>query len=139
MPCSRQAGTISASMSRENRDHSLWSAAIGDLSADDFRRGVPRFQGDNMAANLSLVDVVKEIAADHGATPGQVALAWLAAQGDDVAPIPGTKRVKYLEENVAAADVELTDADVVRLGSLEAAGERSANAAWVNRDTVARG
>jgi aryl-alcohol dehydrogenase-like predicted oxidoreductase len=112
--------------------------SLDDLGDDDFRRGVPRFQGDNLDANLALVEVVKEVAAAHGATPGQVALAWLAAQGDDVAPIPGTKRVKYLEENVAAADVSLSDDDLARLGSLQAAGDRSASAAWINRDTAAK-
>jgi aryl-alcohol dehydrogenase-like predicted oxidoreductase len=110
--------------------------SVDDLGADDFRRGVPRFQGDNFAANMALVDVVKEVASAHGATPGQVALAWLAAQGADVAPIPGTKRVRYLEQNVGAADVALTDEDLARLGSLEPAGDRSASAAWINRDTA---
>ncbi len=81
-----------------------------DAGADgerDFRRSsyFPRFQGEALDANLVLVDKVREIAADKGCTPGQLALAWVLAQGDDVAPIPGTKRVKYLEENVAASDV----------------------------------
>ena len=81
-----------------------------DAGADgerDNRRSsyFPRFQGEALDANLVLVDKVKEIAADKGCTPGQLALAWVLAQGDDVAPIPGTKRVKYLEENVAATDV----------------------------------
>ncbi|MFL6105882.1 MAG: aldo/keto reductase [Marmoricola sp.] len=75
----------------------------------------PRFQGEALEANLRLVEEIGKIAADKGCTPGQLALAWVLAQGQDVAPIPGTKRVKYLEENVAAADVELTDADLVRL------------------------
>jgi aryl-alcohol dehydrogenase-like predicted oxidoreductase len=68
----------------------------------------PRFQGDNLAANLRLVERIREIAAGKGVTPGQLALAWVLAQGDDVVPIPGTKRVRYLEENVAAAEVTLT-------------------------------
>ena len=80
-----------------------------DLAADDFRRHSPRFQGENFARNLELVDRVRAIAADLGATPGQVALAWVLGQGDDVVPIPGTKRVSYLEENVGAADVSLSD------------------------------
>jgi len=75
----------------------------------------PRFQGEALEANLRLVDEIGKLAADKGCTPGQLALAWVLAQGDDVAPIPGTKRVKYLEENVAAADVELTEADLAQL------------------------
>ncbi|HEY8771148.1 MAG TPA: aldo/keto reductase [Thermoleophilaceae bacterium] len=80
-----------------------------DLDADDFRRSSPRFQGDNWEQNLKRVERVREIAEEVACTPAQLALAWLLHQGDDVAPIPGTKRVKYLEENVAAADVELSD------------------------------
>jgi aryl-alcohol dehydrogenase-like predicted oxidoreductase len=80
-----------------------------DLDADDFRRSSPRFQGDNWEQNLKRVERVREIAEEVGCTPAQLALAWLLHQGEDVAPIPGTKRVKYLEENVAAANVELSD------------------------------
>ncbi|MEV5002781.1 aldo/keto reductase [Nocardioides sp. LML1-1-1.1] len=83
----------------------------------------PRFQGDNLATNLALVEKLKELAAAKGCTPGQLALAWVLAQGDDVAPIPGTKRVKYLEENVAAAGVAL-DAD--DLAALETAVPKGA-------------
>ena len=83
----------------------------------------PRFQGDNLATNLALVDQVRALATAKDCTPGQLALAWVLAQGDDVAPIPGTKRVRYLEENVGAADVELSADD---LASLEAAVPRSA-------------
>jgi aryl-alcohol dehydrogenase-like predicted oxidoreductase len=75
----------------------------------------PRFQGDNLTANLKLVGRIREIAAGKGATPGQLALAWVLAQGDDVAPIPGTKRVRYLEENVAAVDVTLTADELAEL------------------------
>ena len=75
----------------------------------------PRFQGDALDANLALVAKIREIAESKGATPGQLALAWVLAQGDDVAPIPGTKRVKYLEENVGAADVTLTPEDLTAL------------------------
>ncbi|WP_030482596.1 aldo/keto reductase [Nocardioides aequoreus] len=75
----------------------------------------PRFQGEALDANLQLVARVREVAADKGCTPGQLALAWVLAQGEDVVPIPGTKRVRYLEENVAATDVELTAADLARL------------------------
>ena len=88
------------------------------LAADDSRAAgrFPRFSGDALDANLALVDKVKEIAAGKGCTPGQLALAWVLAQGDDVAPIPGTKRVRYLEENLGALDVELTDDDLAALG-----------------------
>ena len=79
-----------------------------DFAADDYRRLSPRFQGDNFARNLELVRQVEAIAKDKGCTPAQLALAWVLAQGEDVIPIPGTKRRSYLEENVAAADVTLT-------------------------------
>jgi aryl-alcohol dehydrogenase-like predicted oxidoreductase len=87
------------------------------LSSDDSRRSghFPRFTGDALEANLALVAKIREIAEAKGATPGQLALAWVLAQGDDVVPIPGTKRVKYLEENVAAASVTLTDEDLTAL------------------------
>ena len=77
---------------------------------DDFRRHGPRFQGEALEQNLRLVAKVEELAREKGCTPGQLALAWVLAQGEDVVPIPGTKRRKYLEENLAAADVELTPA-----------------------------
>jgi aryl-alcohol dehydrogenase-like predicted oxidoreductase len=86
-----------------------------DLEPGDFRQTNPRFQGENFARNLELVDTVKAIAAAKGATPSQVALAWLLAKGDDVVPIPGTKRVNYLEENVGADRVGLTDDELRQL------------------------
>jgi len=99
-----------------------------DFGADDFRRNNPRFQGENFDRNLGLVAEVKQLAADKGCTAGQLALAWVMAQGDDVAPIPGTKRVAYLEENVGASYVHLTAADLARLDEIAprgaAAGER---------------
>lgn len=82
---------------------------------DDFRATVPRFSGDNLATNLRLVEAVKEVAAAVGATPAQAALAWLLARDETVIPIPGTKRVRYLEENVGAADVTLTPEQVAAL------------------------
>ena len=85
------------------------------LAPDDFRRRNPRFIGDALAANLALVNRVRSVAERKGVTPGQLALAWVLAQGDDVVPIPGTKRVRYLQENVAAAFVELTDEDLAEL------------------------
>ena len=85
------------------------------LAEGDFRRISPRFQGDNLEANLRLVEAVKALAAEKGATPGQLALAWLLAQGRDVIPIPGTKRLRYLEEDVAAAALALSAADLAAL------------------------
>ena len=89
-----------------------------DLDADDFRSANPRFQEEAFAANMKIVDAVKGIADEVGGTPAQVALAWLLAQGDDVVPIPGTKRVSRLEENVGAADLTLTPEQVERLSAL---------------------
>ena len=86
-----------------------------DLAADDYRRFSPRFQGENFQRNLDLVARVEQLAKEKNCTPGQLALAWLLAQGDDIVPIPGTKRRKYLEENVAALDVKLSREDLQRL------------------------
>lgn len=109
--------------------------STSELADDDFRRSQPRFQGDNLATNLALVDVVRDLAAAKGVTAGQVALAWVLAQGDDVAPIPGTKRRRYLEENAAAVDVELTPDDLARLDSLIPAGDRYADMAFIAGET----
>jgi aryl-alcohol dehydrogenase-like predicted oxidoreductase len=86
-----------------------------DFGEDDFRRNHPRFTGENFARNLELVDRVRELAASKGATPSQLAIAWVLAQGDDVVPIPGTKRRSYLEENLGALDVELTPEDLAAI------------------------
>jgi aryl-alcohol dehydrogenase-like predicted oxidoreductase len=108
-----------------------------DFAPDDFRRTNPRFQHENFQRNLELVERVKEIAAEKGVTPGQLALAWLLHQGDDIVPIPGTKRVKYLEENVAAADIELSEEDLARIDEAApagaAAGDRYPDMSPVNR------
>jgi aryl-alcohol dehydrogenase-like predicted oxidoreductase len=87
----------------------------GELDEGDFRRSGPRFTGENLNANLQLASKVAEIAAEKGITPAQLALAWVLAQGDDLVPIPGTKRRKYLAENAAAVDVELSDDDLARI------------------------
>jgi aryl-alcohol dehydrogenase-like predicted oxidoreductase len=108
-----------------------------EFADDDFRRTLPRFQRENLERNLETVGAVREIAAAHGATPGQVALAWLLARGEDVVPIPGTKRVRYLEENAGALDVTLTPAELARLDALEPAGDRYPDMTWVERDTRA--
>jgi aryl-alcohol dehydrogenase-like predicted oxidoreductase len=86
-----------------------------DFGEDDFRHNHPRFSGENFARNLELVERVKELAAGKGATPSQLAIAWVLAQGDDVVPIPGTKRRRYLEENAGALEVELTGEDLAAI------------------------
>ena len=93
-----------------------------DLAEDDFRRNNPRFQHENFDKNLELVDRVREIADEKDATPGQLALAWLLHQSDDIVPIPGTKRRSYLEENAAASEVELTEDDLARIDEAAPAG-----------------
>jgi aryl-alcohol dehydrogenase-like predicted oxidoreductase len=93
-----------------------------DFEEDDFRKDQPRFQGEAFAANLRLVDAVRELAAEKGVTAGQLALAWVLAQGDDVVPIPGTKRRGYLEENMGAAAVRLSDDDLARLQEIAPPG-----------------
>jgi aryl-alcohol dehydrogenase-like predicted oxidoreductase len=97
-----------------------------ELAEDDFRRTQPRFQGENLEANARIVAKLREIAAEKEITPAQLALAWVLAQGDDIVPIPGTKRRSYLEENAAAADVELTDDDLSRINEElpEVSGDR---------------
>ena len=107
--------------------------SVDALDADDFRRANPRFEGENLEANIRIVEQVDAVAAELGAKPGQVALAWLLAQGDDIAPIPGTKRVSYLEENVAADALELTGAQLATLDAVAAPqGERYADMSGVN-------
>jgi aryl-alcohol dehydrogenase-like predicted oxidoreductase len=93
-----------------------------DLPEDDFRRRNPRFQGENFEKNLELVDRVREIADEKDCTPGQLALAWVMSQGEDIVPIPGTKRREYLEENAAAVEVELSDDDLRRIDEAAPAG-----------------
>src|SRR5947209_130873 len=89
--------------------------SVDDFAPDDFRRRNPRFQGENFQRNLDLVDRVIEIASEKGVTPSQLALAWVLHQGDDIVPIPGTKRRRYLEENVAATEISLTADDLARI------------------------
>jgi aryl-alcohol dehydrogenase-like predicted oxidoreductase len=99
-----------------------------DFPEDDFRRNHPRFQGENFDRNIALVREVEKMAEEKGCTTAQLALAWVLAQGDDVVPIPGTKHVKYLDQNIGALEVELSDADLQRLDAIlppgAAAGER---------------
>jgi aryl-alcohol dehydrogenase-like predicted oxidoreductase len=106
-----------------------------DLSRGDFRRGTPRFDGENFNRNLEVVARLQTIATEKGVTPGQLALAWVQSQGDDVAPIPGTKRRTYLEENVAALDIEVTADDRAELEAVAStsavSGARAADMEWV--------
>lgn len=103
-----------------------------DFAPDDYRRNTPRFQGENFDKNLQLVEQVKAIATEKGTTPSQLALAWLLAQGNDIVPIPGTKRRHYLEENIAATEIVLTEAELSRIEAIApkgiAAGTRYAEA-----------
>jgi len=108
--------------------------SLDDLDESDFRRYQPRFQGDNLADNIAILEVIDQLASAKGCTPGQVALAFVHAAGRDVAPIPGTKRRAYLEENVAALDVELTEEDLAVLDTVAPAkGDRYSDMSPVNR------
>ncbi len=92
--------------------------SFDDLAPDDFRRMSPRFQGENFQKNLVLVDKIRKLAEEKGCTASQLALAWVMAQGDDIFPIPGTKRVKYLEENIAAADIKLSAEELDEINTI---------------------
>lgn len=89
--------------------------SLQNLPGDDWRQGAPRFQGENLRHNLKLLQRIEEIASEKGCTPGQLVLAWLLAQGKDIVPIPGTKRIKYLEENAKAADISLARDELARI------------------------
>ena len=112
-------------------------ASPDDLAADDYRRKSPRFQGENFDKNLQLVEQVRVIVTEKGVTPSQLALAWLLAQGEDIVPIPGTKRRTYLEENIAAVEIVLTPEELNRLETVApkgvAAGDRYPDMSTVNR------
>ncbi|MBD2339032.1 aldo/keto reductase [Calothrix sp. FACHB-156] len=112
-------------------------ASPDDLAPDDYRRNAPRFQGENFHKNLELVDKVKAIANAKGVTPSQLALAWLLSQGEDIVPIPGTKRRTYLEENIAATEINLTQEDLSQIEAVApkgtAAGDRYSDMSTVNR------
>jgi aryl-alcohol dehydrogenase-like predicted oxidoreductase len=112
-------------------------ASLDDLAEDDYRRKSPRFQGENFAKNLQLVAQIKAIAKAKDVTPSQLALAWLLAQGEDIVPIPGTKRRTFLAENVAAVDIVLTPAELASIEAVApqgiAAGDRYPDMSTVNR------
>lgn len=110
-------------------------AGVDELADNDFRRANPRFQGDNLTQNQAIVEVVRELAAQKSVTPAQLALAWVLGQGEDVVPIPGTKRRKYLAENVASTEVELSQDDLDRIGNAvpQAVGARYAATSSMGR------
>ncbi|MEO7195752.1 MAG: aldo/keto reductase [Pseudonocardiaceae bacterium] len=110
--------------------------SVDDLAADDFRRTQPRWQDANLAANLELLGQIRSIAARYDATPSQVALAWVLARGEDVVPIPGTKRRRYLQENVESLSLTLSAEDLDRLSDLHPVGDRYPDMSWVERDTA---
>jgi aryl-alcohol dehydrogenase-like predicted oxidoreductase len=105
---------------------------VDDLAADDFRRNLPRFQTDNFDANAALVAKLEALAADKGVTAAQLALAWVLHQGDDIVPIPGARKLHHLEQNAAAAEIVLSDAEIAALGSImpvdQIAGKRYSDA-----------
>ena len=109
---------------------------IDDLELTDYRRQSPRFQGENFERNLDLVRRIEEIARSKGVTPAQLAIAWVLSQGNDIVPIPGSKSIGHLEENIAAADIELTPSDLARIDEVApkdvAAGDRYPSMAAVN-------
>ena len=130
----RALGLCEVSAATLRRAHAVHT----QLAQNDFRRLSPRFQGGNLAANLALVDALKKLAAEKRCTPGQLALAWLLHQGPDIIPIPGTRRIRYLEENVAAADIGLSAADLAAMNAAlpvgAAAGDRYPAAGMASLD-----
>jgi len=123
LPAARRLGIGIVPYSPLGRGFLTGTVATDTLAADDLRRGDPRFDGEALKHNQALVDEVHRVAAERGVTPGQLALAWLLAQGDDVVPIPGTKHRGRLEENAGAAAITLSPADLARL---EAVAPRTA-------------
>lgn len=119
LPACRELGITFVAYSPLGRGFLTGAIKTADeLAIDDFRLTSPRFQGGNFDANLALVDHVRELAAAKGCTAGQIAIAWLLHRGQDIVPIPGTKRVKYLEENVGAADVRLSPEELARIDEI---------------------
>jgi aryl-alcohol dehydrogenase-like predicted oxidoreductase len=123
LPTCRELGTSLVAYSPLGRGILTGTIAKDTPLADnDFRRAAPRFQGENFDANLRLVEALRALADEKGCAPGQLALAWLLHQGPEIVPIPGTRRIKYLEENVAAAAVQLTPHDLGRINAAMPAG-----------------
>lgn len=134
LPLVRELGIGFVAYSPLGRGFLTGQIRLDQLAADDFRRNNPRFADGNFDQNQRIVDEVEAVAREAGATPAQVALAWVLAQGDDVVPIPGTKHVSRLEENTAALDVKLSADQLARLSAIEApAGDRYADMAPIGR------
>jgi aryl-alcohol dehydrogenase-like predicted oxidoreductase len=138
VPTLREVGIGLVAYSPLGRGILTGAVSAGSLDPGDFRlTGYPRFMGEARDANLALVQALVDLAADKGCTPGQLALAWVLAQGPDVVPIPGTKRVRYLQENTAAAEVVLTDQDMAAIEAAVPAdavvGDRYANMSSIDR------
>lgn len=131
VPAARAVGATIVPYSPLGRGILTGSAAARKVSSDDFRSSLPRWQAENLDHNLALVDEIRSVAQEVDATAGQVALAWLLVQGDDVVPIPGTKRRTYLDENIGALSVTLSDAQLDRLSGLRPAGDRYPDMTWV--------
>ncbi|MEW2013790.1 MULTISPECIES: aldo/keto reductase [Microbacterium] len=107
---------------------------VDQLDENDFRRNNPRFEDEALAANLRIVDVIEGVAGEVDATPAQVALAWLLAQGEDIVPIPGTRKLERVDENIGATELALSDDQLRRLSEVApAAGDRYADMSSVNR------
>ncbi len=126
LPVVRELGIGFVPYSPLGRGYLTGALKVADLQADDWRRTNPRFSPENETKNLQLVEVVKRVAERRKATPAQIALAWVLAQGTDIAPIPGTKRVRYVEDNIGAVNVHLEPDDMRELDALKSAvaGER---------------
>ncbi len=126
LPAARELGIGLVPYSPLGRGFLTGAVNAGALEENDARRNHPRFSGENARSNEAIVAVVRKVGQECGATPAQVALAWVLARGNDVVPIPGTKRVRYIEENVAALDLHLTDGQLAQLDGLaqRTAGER---------------
>ena len=138
LAAAREHGVALVPFSPLGRGLLTGSADAARPAAGDHRASMPRWQAGAIEANLALVDEIRAVAQDVGATPAQVALAWLIEQGDDVVPIPGTKRRTYLEENLGALDVALTEDQVDRLSSLRPVGARYADMDWVAGESPAQ-
>ncbi len=128
LPAVRELGIGFVAYSPLGRGFLTGAVDVARLAPSDFRRGQPRLQGENLDVNQVIVDRIRPLAAARGVTPAQLALAWVAQQGQDIVPIPGTKRRRYLEENAAAADLVLTDAELRALAEAGTArGDRYAD------------
>jgi aryl-alcohol dehydrogenase-like predicted oxidoreductase len=122
LPVCRELGIGFVPFSPLGRGFLTGQAKRAEEMPDDFRAGVPRFQGDNFDKNMRIVEALSEIAAEKGVKPGQLALAWLLHKGKDIVPIPGTRRIQYLEENAASAEIALLEEDIMRIEAIAPAG-----------------